>query len=996
MKTVRALLISILLLIPIIACAQSMPDMVNVADSGASGSQFQTAATAVAGSNLITVADAGDFKVGQGVMLSRVNPHYKSATLWGPRSEYIKSVPVKDLVQMRGYDGSAGSWTVYVIDIAPGTPPTFRWSDDLCRTWKESKIAITGDWQKLSGGTEIKFAKHDWEKGYAVTFSARDQLTTTIEKIDGKTITLKDPCVKAATDAILRHNDTVALQATINQAIEDKRNVYFPPGTYRLSQSLLVKDATGITIEGSDGVNCILDISEGEGACFDLLDGREVNLRNFRMIGNTGFDQRDQAGYLALQGARNVWGFYLKPCHGVKILQTERVVAENLHASKMSGECFYCSGRSRTYGKPEPAQYTKSLVWSRCSVTDSARNAFNNNNMSENTSVLNCRIVDVGGCTWEGASRFVRFIGNYVRNAGTVAMGNVRSRAEIYEKLGTGQHIVADNVFEGNICYGGAAIRAGACASQVIIRDNLFINFNSSGIDISGMTGPLDLPAGISTISGNIMDMTDVTGTSAPRTAVEISAPSVIVSNNQVYVRGATDPQVIALKLREPALDLKIHDNQIRNVGTGLIASRASGVVAEVKDNRTFLAPGRGIPMERRDSHRYRGWNVVWLQGQQVTGQSVIESFDPETLEFKLTAPAKMKVGDGLELYPPSAGWDIHHNSFSGCAVPVVLDGYGSPTSLFRDNMLTREPATGVKEALVSKGRYALQGNQFTGFDEAGSVTLSLYPDRLGKAPGNLYENNFFQRCAVPVQETQQGLWSAGRGGGNSFIECGAKPKELTAPVRDIVPQLLKVQAPAPALLKAGKLAKPVKLDGAVSEWPWSDKQRVQVIAQNVDGQPYLGPKSFMLAASDKTDLYLAIKVLLPTGYKPKVSGGQYDGDGLELAFQSAEAQSPSPLYVMWGGAGGNFGTVQAGGATAEQMNAAGKAIKYAAKITADGWTCEWRIPLSLLGSKPQLVKRLRMNVGILEQGINTWVVWAGTGAEIFRVERAGELILER
>jgi hypothetical protein len=415
-----------------------------------------------------------------------------------------------------------------------------------------------------------------------------------------------------------------------------------------------------------------------------------------------------------------------------------------------------------------------------------------------------------------------------------------------------------------------------------------------------------------------------------------------------------------------------------------------------VKDSRTFLAPGRGIPMERRDSQRYRGWNVVWLQGQKVTGQSVVQDFDPETLEFKLTAPAKMKVGDGLEIYPPSANWDLHHNSFSGCAVPVVLDGYGSPTSLFRGNMLTREPAIGVKEAISIKGRYALQGNQLTGFDEAGSVALGLYPDRLGKAPSNLYENNIFQRCDVPVQEAQAGLWTAARGGGNSFLECNAKPKELSAPVRDIIPQVLKVQAPAPAILKAAKPSKPIKLDGDVSEWPWNDKQRVQVIAQNVDGQPYIGAKSFMLAACDKADLYLAIKVLLPPNYKPKVSGGQYDGDGLELAFQSAEPQSPSPLYVNWGGAGGNFGPVMAGGATAEQMNAAGKSIKYAAKITPDGWTCEWRIPLSLFGPKSQLVKRLRMNIGIFEPGINAWVVWAGTGAEIFRVERAGEVVLER
>ena len=33
--------------------------------------------------------------------------------------------------QVRGYDGSLGNWTVYMLDFAGTTPPTFRWSDDL-------------------------------------------------------------------------------------------------------------------------------------------------------------------------------------------------------------------------------------------------------------------------------------------------------------------------------------------------------------------------------------------------------------------------------------------------------------------------------------------------------------------------------------------------------------------------------------------------------------------------------------------------------------------------------------------------------------------------------------------------------------------------------------------------------------------------------------------------------------------------------------------------
>jgi hypothetical protein len=123
-----------------------------------------------------------------------------------------------------------------------------------------------------------------------------------------------------------------------------------------------------------------------------------------------------------------------------------------------------------------------------------------------------CRIVDVGGCSWEGASRFVKFIGNYVRNGGTVAMGNLgpSNRDYTYPDLGDGQHIIADNVFESNVPYGSCAIRSAVGATQVIIRNNLFVNFGSSAVETSGATDPRHYASGNTTITGNIFDMTCV------------------------------------------------------------------------------------------------------------------------------------------------------------------------------------------------------------------------------------------------------------------------------------------------------------------------------------------------------------------------------------------------------------------------------------------------------------------------------------------------------
>ena len=56
---------------PAAADARWPGDWLDVRDCGASGSQFETAAATAAGSKRSTVANAGDFQVGQGVMLSR-------------------------------------------------------------------------------------------------------------------------------------------------------------------------------------------------------------------------------------------------------------------------------------------------------------------------------------------------------------------------------------------------------------------------------------------------------------------------------------------------------------------------------------------------------------------------------------------------------------------------------------------------------------------------------------------------------------------------------------------------------------------------------------------------------------------------------------------------------------------------------------------------------------------------------------------------------------
>jgi hypothetical protein len=143
----------------------------------------------------------------------------------------------------------------------------------------------------------------------------------------------------------------------------------------------------------------------------------------------------------------------------------------------------------------------------------------------------------------------------------------------------------------------------------------------------------------------------------------------------------------------------------------------AWSLVGEIVDPKTFVAGRGSVPVERRLSHRYRGFNLAWFRGNKPDGRSRIESFDPETLRFQLQEPREMKIGDRFEVFAPSANWLMHDNTLTGCLQPVVFGSHGSNTSLFRDNLIERGSANATQAVTVT-GQFKLIGNQLVGFEE--------------------------------------------------------------------------------------------------------------------------------------------------------------------------------------------------------------------------------------------------------------------------------------
>jgi len=679
----------------------------NARTFGAKGSDFITTMNATAGSNIITVDDIGDFEVGDEVVVTKCFINFPARVLFERRDsspvntrKWIHNQPVGERIAFDGYDGSQGGRVCYYFDFDPDDTMHFRWTKDFARTWHEG-VKITDGWIDIEDGIRIKVGDFK-ERSYGCTaaFVCDDKMIAVIEKIEGNKIYLSQTANKTSTGQIM-HSDSCAIQKAIDAAISENKSVFLPNGKYRLAYSLVIANANSFIFEGESSNGTIIDncfdhigIEKEGGSCFVVKDNKEVILKDLFMTGNLGFADRDITGCLPMKGGDSVWGFYFIKTNATCLMNNESVYIENCHARGMSAECFYASGIYREVAE-DPASYRRSIIYNRCTVEDCARNAFNNNDNAEHTSILNCRVIDVGGCSWEGASRFVKINGCYFRNAGSIALGNVRGRkARGYlDKLPTGQHIITDNYFEGGVCYGHAMFKIGSCATQITIANNTFINFNSNGIWFMGESGDTDMPCENLIVSGNSFDMTAVDGESEERYAINITAPFATVADNQIYTRGDIDQKLTGIIVSDDVTRLNIHDNTISGCKAGIASEYAVGIVGLVSGDNTFYREtvragqeGTKPMMLRHRSDKFRGWKLVWLSD---TMNSEIQEFDTDTLQFTLKENRVMKSGDRFYIYNPNAlPWSIHHNLIDRCTQPMRFDTYSGKRAALDGNLM--------------------------------------------------------------------------------------------------------------------------------------------------------------------------------------------------------------------------------------------------------------------------------------------------------------------
>ena len=134
-----------------------------------------------------------------------------------------------------------------------------------------------------------------------------------------------------------------------------------------------------------------------------------------------------------------------------------------------------------------------------------------------------------------------------------------------------------------------------------------------------------------------------------------------------------------------------------------------------------------------------------------------------------------MKDGDRFEVIAPYLNWTIHNNTITDCLRPVVLDSYGSRTSIFRDNLVTRGNTVNVPVGVEVHGYFQIIDNRIIDFDEDKAKALSIYPDAIGRIAKSQYLGNIFENCSGVITEKQPGLWKKALNRNNLAIKCVGK-----------------------------------------------------------------------------------------------------------------------------------------------------------------------------------------------------------------------------
>ena len=505
------------------------------------------------------------------------------------------------------------------------------------------------------------------------------------------------------------------------------------------------------------------------------------------------------------------------------------------------------------------------------------------------------------------------------------------------------------------------------------------MNYNATAIALYSRRTTKSFPAGYISVSGNIIDLSNAKGPGIKRNGIEIGASDAIVSDNQIYDRRDDNGKTTGILLLDPARNIQLHNNTVKNCGKGIYAHGVSSKIGKIINGRSFESATSGIPPERHLSHLYRDWHieVVSVSGESTSG--VIEYFDPVDIVFHLRGSLEFKTGDAFTAYPDFANWNIHDNIVDSCVYGIILRSMTDSTRILRNNTITAAVGEKLSCGIIAEGGWRISGNTIAGVSGSDSIGLFLRNETFSKKKSSLrVSDNVFENCDSPVIEAAAGIWDAANTTANHLSECppnaseavlknAMKPSELQSVI------LLDEQASTP-VLKALKRSHTAKIDKSTP----TDSNTI-VFNRDPDGWLVDSLHGHASAAWNGADLILTAKIT----YKQKIElttnseyGDWCKGDGMGLAFRTTPS---SPLIKFFGLFDGTFRFYlpEKAGQANENPHSTLERTTYSASTTSDGWQCQWVLPMELFnvenaGSSLETL----LNIGFYNTIRDSWITW--------------------
>jgi hypothetical protein len=178
-------------------------------------------------------------------------------------------------------------------------------------------------------------------------------------------------------------------------------------------------------------------------------------------------------------------------------------------------------------------------------------------------------------------------------------------------------------------------------------------------------------------------------------------------------------------------------------------------------------------------------------------------------------------------------------------------------------------------------------------------------------------------------------------------------------------------------------------VDGALDEW----SGRAIELNDSRDGITVDGAVPQAYVGYDGDALYVAMR--MPVRDPKALRTAHYlwgDSDGVEVAFRRAEGATQGPTLSLRGWPDGHFRAPALAGVPEAMRSRLAKAVRYRASVGKDAWTCEWRIPLLILGEGvPSL---LNVNLAACSAADDAWRIWRMDSGATYDLRNGGTVIL--